>query len=57
MPGRADHCGGLEAAEIPCRTGKREWAQEHVATAATMYREMEMVYWLEKAEGEMRELK
>jgi hypothetical protein len=57
MPGRADPCGGLEAAEMPSCTGKRERAQEHVATAATIYREMEMVYWLEKAEGEMRELK
>jgi hypothetical protein len=30
------------------RTGKREQAQEHL-TATTMYREMGMAYWLEKA--------
>ena len=38
------------------RTDKREQAQEHLATATTMYREMGMTYWLEKAEAEMREL-
>ena len=32
------------------RTDKREQAREHLATATTMYREMEMTYWLEKAE-------
>jgi hypothetical protein len=31
------------------RTDKREQAQEHLATATTMYREMGMTYWLEKA--------
>jgi hypothetical protein len=35
------------------RTDKREQAQEHLATATTMYREMGMTYWLEKAEAEM----
>jgi tetratricopeptide (TPR) repeat protein len=38
------------------RTDKREQAQEHVATATTMYREMGMRYWLEQAEAEMRDL-
>jgi hypothetical protein len=33
------------------RTGKRESAQEHLTTAATMYREMGMTYWLEQAEA------
>jgi Adenylate and Guanylate cyclase catalytic domain/Double zinc ribbon len=39
----------------PCdpATGKREQAREHLATATTMYREMGMTYWLEKAEAEM----
>jgi hypothetical protein len=32
------------------RTDKREPAREHLATATTMYREMGMTYWLEKAE-------
>jgi hypothetical protein len=40
-----------------CRgTGKREVAHEHLTTAITMYREMDMPFWLEKAETEMREL-
>ncbi len=36
--------------------GKREQATEHLTTATTMYREMGMAYWLEKAEQEMKEL-
>src|SRR5262245_36765215 len=28
------------------RTGKREQAQEHLATATTMYREMGTTYWI-----------
>ncbi len=35
------------------RTSPRERAREHLATATTMYREMEMRFWLEKAEAEM----
>jgi len=35
-------------------TGKREQAREHLITATTMYREMEMRFWLEKAEAEMK---
>ncbi len=31
------------------RTGQREQAQEYLATAAAMFREMEMPFWLEKA--------
>ena len=38
------------------RTGKREQATEHLTTATTMYREMDMRFWLEQAEAEMREL-
>jgi hypothetical protein len=33
-------------------TGKRQEAQEHLTTATTMYREMGMTYWLERAEAE-----
>jgi class 3 adenylate cyclase/tetratricopeptide (TPR) repeat protein len=36
--------------------GKREQAREHLTTATTMYREMDMRFWLEQAEAEMREL-
>jgi hypothetical protein len=32
------------------RTGKPQQAQEHLTTATTMYREMGMTYWLERAE-------
>ena len=39
------------------RTDKREQAQEHLATATTMYREMGMTYWLEKTEAEMNALR
>ena len=38
------------------RTGKRQEAQEHLGTAITMYREMDMPFWLEPAEAEMRGL-
>jgi len=38
------------------RTGKREPAQEHLTAATTMYREMGMTYWLEKAEAEQKAL-
>ncbi len=38
------------------RTGKREQAQEHLTLATTMYREMDMRFWLEQAGAEMREL-
>jgi hypothetical protein len=34
-------------------TGKREQAQEHLTTAMTMYREMDMRFWLEKTEAEI----
>jgi tetratricopeptide (TPR) repeat protein len=48
------HCH-LGLGKLYLRTGKREEAQEHLATATTMYREMGMTYWLEKAEAEMAE--
>jgi tetratricopeptide (TPR) repeat protein len=34
------------------RTGQRQESQEHLAIAATMYREMDMRFWLDQAEGE-----
>ena len=33
------------------RMEQREQAQEHLTTATTMYREMDMTYWLEKAKA------
>ena len=38
------------------RAGKREEAQDHLTTAMTMYREMDMRFWLEQAEAVLREL-
>jgi tetratricopeptide (TPR) repeat protein len=38
------------------RTGKREQTQAHLTTATTMYREMDMRFWLEQAETELRKL-
>jgi hypothetical protein len=35
-------------------TDKPEQAGEHLATATTMYRDMGMTYWLEKAEAEIQ---
>lgn len=35
--------------------GKRQQSDEHFATATTMYREMDMTYWLEKAQREIEE--
>jgi hypothetical protein len=49
------HCH-LGLGKLYRRTGKREQAQEHLTTATTMYREMGMTYWLERAETEMKEL-
>ncbi|HVQ77537.1 MAG TPA: tetratricopeptide repeat protein [Candidatus Binatia bacterium] len=49
------HCH-LGLGKLYRRTGKREQAQEHLTTATTMYREMAMRLWLEKAEAEMGEL-
>jgi hypothetical protein len=34
------------------RAGVGVKAQEHLRTAATMYREMDMHFWLQKAEAE-----
>jgi hypothetical protein len=37
------------------RTGKGQESREHLTTATTMYREMDMQFWREKAEAEMTE--
>jgi hypothetical protein len=38
------------------RIGRRPQADEHLTTATTMMREMEMGLWLEKAEADLKEL-
>ena len=47
----AAHCH-LGLGKLCRRTGKQQQAQEHLTTAATMYRETGMTYWLEQAEAE-----
>jgi len=47
------HCH-LGLGKLYRSTGKREQAHEHLTTATTMYREMDMRFWLEQAE--MKEL-
>ena len=39
------------------RIGRRQQADEHLTTATSMMREMEMGLWLEKAEAELKELR
>jgi hypothetical protein len=47
------HCH-LGLGKLYRRLGKRSEAEEHLTTAATMYREMGMTFWLEKADAELR---
>jgi hypothetical protein len=49
------HCH-LALGRLSRRTRRRQEAQEHLTSATTMYRDMGMTYWLEKAEAEMREV-
>jgi hypothetical protein len=49
------HCH-LGLGKLSRRTAKPEQAREHLTTATTMYREMDMRFWLEKAEMGMREM-
>jgi class 3 adenylate cyclase/tetratricopeptide (TPR) repeat protein len=49
------HCH-LGLSKLYQRTGRREQASEHLTIATTMYREMDMSFWLERAEAETREL-
>jgi tetratricopeptide (TPR) repeat protein len=44
------HCH-LGLGKLCRRTGKRQEAHEHLTTATTMYREMDMRFWLEQAEA------
>ncbi len=49
------HCH-LGLGKLYAKTGQRDQAREHLTTATTMYREMDMRFWLEQAEAEMRAL-
>jgi hypothetical protein len=46
------HCH-LGLGKLYRRTAKGQQAHEHLTTATTMYREMDMRFWLEQAEAEM----
>ena len=46
------HCH-LGLAKLYRRTGQLQQAREHLITAATMYRDMDMRFWLEQAEAIM----
>ena len=46
------HCH-LGLGKLYRRTGKRDQAREHLTTATTMYREMDMRFWPEKAETDL----
>ena len=48
----AAHCH-LGLGKLFQRSGDRAKAAEHLTIAATMYREMNMGFWLEKAEAEL----
>ena len=45
--------GPVGLGKLSQQTGKREQARDHLTTATTMYREMDMRFWLEQAEAEM----
>jgi class 3 adenylate cyclase/tetratricopeptide (TPR) repeat protein len=49
------HCH-LGLGKLYRRTSNRPRAREHLTTATTMYREMDMLFWLPQAEAELREL-
>ena len=46
------HCY-LGLGKLYRRTGQCEQAREHLTTATTMYREIDLRFWLEKTEAEM----
>jgi len=50
------HCH-LGLGKLYRRTGTREQAREHLTTATALYREMDMRFWLEQAEAELKVLK
>jgi class 3 adenylate cyclase/tetratricopeptide (TPR) repeat protein len=49
------HCH-LGLGKLSRRTGKHDQARDQLTTATTMYREMDMRYWLEQVEAELMEL-
>src|SRR5262249_55289239 len=50
------HCH-LGLGKLCCRTGDRLKAEEPLTKATTRYREMNMGFWLDQAEADLRSLK
>jgi hypothetical protein len=48
----AAHCH-LGLGKLCAHTNKREQAKEHLTTATTLYREMDMRFWLKRADAEL----
>jgi hypothetical protein len=46
------HCH-LGLGKLYRRSGTREQARDHLTAATTMYRDMDMRYWLPQAEAEL----
>lgn len=55
MPPLVAHCH-LGLGELYRRAGNRQQAREHLTTARTMFQAMDMRFWLDKAEMEIKEL-
>jgi hypothetical protein len=49
------HCH-LGLGTLYARVGKPEQAREHLAAAATMFRDMDMRFWLAQADSELNNL-
>jgi predicted ATPase len=49
------HCH-LGLGKLNRQTGKQDQAREHLTAATTLYREMDMRFWLEQGEAELRQL-
>jgi hypothetical protein len=50
------HCH-LGLGRLHQRAGKQREAEEHMATALAMYRDMDMRFWLEQANAEVEALR
>ena len=50
------HCD-LGLGKLYRRTGKLQEAQEHLTTKTTVYRDMDMRFWLGPAEAELAEVR
>jgi tetratricopeptide (TPR) repeat protein len=51
----AAHCH-FDLGRLSRKADQHDQARQHLTTAVTMYREMDMRFWLDQAEAEMREL-